>query len=325
MIEVPEIEKHVEATPGTLMSSRFAPFTYEARRDADRPIFHSGPASLALGTAGSDSNHTNVALPRPVAESIESRLVERDATGRSKVSSTGRLSSGGQYSLKTFTIIGRGDELFMLAAEVARVTGYRDSYLLFLRNKKLRKVVTTRTERNDLVRRGLIPFSSRYRPISVVSGRSVFIQFRHRIVDKRPRILRDYYPNRAILDRESFVRSTEVRPKVPISELHHDAFSSYCNNVVQPQVRYLSRRATFLPSWSSSELVTEYSTPSDQTVKSLSPLRNTLPDAVANRRESQRLPSIRELFGTPQDQSTSSMLLDCNHRPSSPRNYCFDL
>jgi len=60
-----------------------------------------------------------------------------------KVTTTGHLSGGCEYSLKTFTVIGHGETLFMLATEVSRLIGYHDSYLFFIRNRKLRKVVTT--------------------------------------------------------------------------------------------------------------------------------------------------------------------------------------
>jgi Chromatin remodelling complex Rsc7/Swp82 subunit len=116
------------------------------------------------------------------AQDDEITSLEIDETGETKVTPLGFLTGGRQYSLQTFPIIGHGEKLFMLATELARLTGYRDSYLLFLRNKNLRKVITTLYEKEDLVSQGVLPPSRRFRKISVVTARSVFMQFGHRVI-----------------------------------------------------------------------------------------------------------------------------------------------
>jgi len=140
-----------------------------------------------------------------------------DTAGETKVTPIGFLAGGREYALKTFTIIGHGDKLFMLATEVARLTGYRDSYLFFLRNRTLRKVVTTQTEKEDLISQEVIPFSYRSRQISVVTARSVFIQFGHRVILGGQRIRDDYYEERARKDHHVEMHANEGR------ELRHQA------------------------------------------------------------------------------------------------------
>ena len=169
-----------------------------------------------------------------------------DAAGEAKVTPTGHLSGGRQYSLKTFTIMSHGDELFMLATEVARLTGYRDSYLLFLRNRKLRKVITTQTERNDLVRRGAIPFSYRYRHISVVTARSVFIQFGHRVITNGQRIRDDYYQKQAVTKKKLLLPITEVQRKatMTITDGNHQKPGMSFGNRVESQVENIPRSET---------------------------------------------------------------------------------
>jgi len=113
--------------------------------------------------------------------------------------------------------------LFMLATEVARLTGYRDSYLFFLRNRTLRKVVTTQTEKEDLISQEVIPFSYRSRQISVVTARSVFVQFGHRVIVNGQRIRDDYYEERARKDHHAEMQVHEGR------ELRHQAAVAAAN------------------------------------------------------------------------------------------------
>ena len=181
-----------------------------------------------------------------------------------QVTPTGHLPAGLEYRLKTFRILGHGDKLYMLARDVSRLTGYRDSYLFFVRNKKLHKLVTTRTERDDLVRRGIIPFSNRYRPIGVVSARSVLKQFGQRVVIDREKSRED---DRAVLQGPVLVPLiTEVQPKatVPIVGYTNQkpGMSSVYNCVVESQVTSIPQWNTILPCRSSPQRPLESQCPS---------------------------------------------------------------
>jgi hypothetical protein len=198
------------------------------------------PGTPSIHCRDPQSLTTSVPLP-PIADCIEDAPIEMDAVGETKVAPTGHLSGGREYSLKTFTIIGHGEKLFMLATQVARLTGYRDSNILFLRNRKLQKVITTETERNDLVRREAIPFSYRYRHISVVTARNVFIQFGHRVIVNGQRIRDDYHEKRAILQEESLPPITKAKRKATISianqEKKNPGMSSFHNRIAESRVK----------------------------------------------------------------------------------------
>jgi hypothetical protein len=163
------------------------------------------------------NNMTPVQIPELVTEGDEGGPMELDPAGEAKVTRSGYLSGGREYAIKTFTITGHGDKLFMLATEVARLTGYRDSYLFFLRNRNLRKVITTQTEKEDLISQEVIPFSYRSRQISVVAARSVFMQFGHRVIANGQRVRDDYYEERARRDHHAETHHNETR------ELRHQA------------------------------------------------------------------------------------------------------
>jgi hypothetical protein len=197
-----------------------------------------------------------------MADCVDINPIEMDTAGETKVDSVGNLSGGRKYSLKTFTIVGHGETLFMLATDVARLTGYRDSYIFFVRNRKLRKVVTTRAERDDLVRREAIRFSHRYRNISVVTARSVFIQFGHRVIINGKRIRDDYYENRAILQEELSPPITEVQPKstTTITNREHrspEMSDRAVETQVETQVKSIPRWKTILPCPTASQRVIE--------------------------------------------------------------------
>jgi Chromatin remodelling complex Rsc7/Swp82 subunit len=229
----PEEQSRIEATPSaSVPPDSIASFTYEntpeldyqpAKRKRGRPAKIRPPVLFAtepntpISTADPQSLVTPTALPQLTAEGDENTPVEIDLAGESKVSPVGYLTEGREYALKTFQIIGHGEKLFMLATEVARLTGYRDSYLFFLRNRTLRKVVTTQTEKEDLISQEVIPFSYRSRQISVVTARSVFVQFGHRVILNGQPVRDDYYEERARKDHHVEMRAAEGR------DLRHQA------------------------------------------------------------------------------------------------------
>jgi hypothetical protein len=224
----------VEATPSASVPPESVPsFTCEntpdfdyppAKRKRGRPAKNRPPVTYTEpSTPGSVAAEPPArvvpppALPSLMADGDENVPVELDAAGESKVTRSGELSGGREYALKIFRVVGHGDKLFMLATEVARLTGYRDSYLFFLRNRNLRKVVTTQTEKEGLISDGVIPYSFRSRQISVVTARSVFIQFGYRVILNGQRVRDDYYEERARKDHSTELHIMEGR------ELRHQA------------------------------------------------------------------------------------------------------
>ncbi len=91
----------------------------------------------------------------------------------------------------------RGDKLFMLATECARVLGYRDSYLLFNKNRSLYKIIANQNEKDDLVSQEILPFSYRSRQIAIVTARSMFRQFGSRVIVSGRRVRDDYWETKA--------------------------------------------------------------------------------------------------------------------------------
>lgn len=122
---------------------------------------------------------------------------EIDEFGEKKVMPNGNLLGGRTYRVRTFLVPNRGDKLFMLATECARVLGYRDSYLLFNKNRSLFKIIASQTEKDDLVNQEILPFSYRSRQIAIVTARSMFRQFGSRVIENGRRVRDDYWENKA--------------------------------------------------------------------------------------------------------------------------------
>ncbi|KAH0603671.1 uncharacterized protein H6S33_007330 [Morchella sextelata] len=122
---------------------------------------------------------------------------EYDEEGDKKVMQTGHLCNGREYKCRTFHVPNRGEKLFMLATECARVLGYRDSYLLFNKNRSLFKIIATQAEKDDLIQQELLPYSYRSRQIAIVTARSMFRQFGSRVIVNGRRVRDDYWESKA--------------------------------------------------------------------------------------------------------------------------------
>lgn len=119
-------------------------------------------------------------------------IVDDDEEGNEKVDALGNLLGGREYRVRTFTIAGRGDRLYMLSTEPARCCGFRDSYLFFAKHPKLYKVLIGEEEKRDLIEREILPSSYKGRNIGVVTARSVFREFGARIIVAGRRVTDDY-------------------------------------------------------------------------------------------------------------------------------------
>ena len=122
---------------------------------------------------------------------------EFDPEGEKKITPTGHALDGREYKMRTFYVPNRGEKLFMLATECARVLGYRDSYLLFNKNRSLHKIIATQAEKDELIQQDILPYSYRSRQIAIVTAKSMFRQFGARVVVNGRRVRDDYWEGKA--------------------------------------------------------------------------------------------------------------------------------
>jgi chromatin structure-remodeling complex protein RSC7 len=119
-------------------------------------------------------------------------VVPGDPEGDTKVNSDGHLQDGREYRVRTFTLLNRGDKLYMLSTEPARCIGFRDSYLFFQKHRLLYKIIIDDDAKRDLIERDILPHSYKGRAIGVVTARSVFREFGAKIVVGGKKVLDDY-------------------------------------------------------------------------------------------------------------------------------------
>lgn len=123
-----------------------------------------------------------------------------DLEGETKVDKMGHLKDGREYRCRTFTVLGRGERLYMLSTEPARCVGFRDSYLFFAKHKRLYKIIIDEEEKRDMIEREIIPHSYKGRAIGIVTARSVFREFGAQIIVGGKRIIDDYEVQKARMD-----------------------------------------------------------------------------------------------------------------------------
>ena len=136
-----------------------------------------------------------------------------DDAGEKKVDSLGYLQGGREYKIRTFMLPGRGQKLFMLATECARCLQYRDSYLLFNKNRSLFKIIASVKEKEELVSHDILPYSYRSRQIAIVTARSMFRQFGSRVIKDGRRVRDDYWEAKAI--KQGFTEQDPAGEKRP--------------------------------------------------------------------------------------------------------------
>lgn len=119
-------------------------------------------------------------------------VLPEDPEGETKVDKLGNLQDERDYRCRTFTVLGRGNRLYMLSTEPARCVGFRDSYLFFTKHRKLYKIIVDDDEKRDMIERDIIPHSYKGRSIGIVTARSVFREFGARIIIGGKRVIDDF-------------------------------------------------------------------------------------------------------------------------------------
>jgi len=138
----------------------------------------------------------------------------------------------------------------MLATECARVLNYRDSYLLFNKNRSLYKIIATYNEKQDLIAQTILPNSYRSRQIAIVAARSMFRQFGARMIVNGRRVRDDYWETKARKqgfseeDLASEKRPGATKQKENVAEAPHSNAASAMNMLAQGEIIYSNAAPT---------------------------------------------------------------------------------
>lgn len=201
------------------------------------------PAKTTIKALPTVRDHTTDQLNPSGDEYIPREI---DEFGEKKVMANGQLLGGRVYRCRTFLVPNRGDKLFMLATECARNLSYRDSYLLFNKNRSLFKIIASQAEKDDLVQQEILPFSYRSRQIAIVTARSMFRQFGSRVIEGGRRVRDDYWETKA--RKQGFTENDLAGEKRPGAAKAREAAEAQ-NNVLlgnpNPEIVYNTASGPF--------------------------------------------------------------------------------
>ncbi|KAJ5561955.1 hypothetical protein N7461_000716 [Penicillium sp. DV-2018c] len=189
-------EHHVASTPFQTpqMQARPLPQSTAGSPPLASPDSKGTPSKSLVKALPTVRDHTSDQLNEEGDEYIPK---EFDEAGELKADPMGYPLGGREYKCRTFRVPLRGRKLFMLATECARVLNYRDSYLLFNKNRSLHKIIASQIEKDDLIAQDILPYSYRSRQIAIVSARSMFRQFGSRVIVNGRRVRDDYWESKA--------------------------------------------------------------------------------------------------------------------------------
>ncbi|KAF9928280.1 hypothetical protein FBU30_002502 [Linnemannia zychae] len=160
------------------------------------------PAAAELQESSEDEeasvNKDDAAVDEATDDDDEEIEGEIEEAGEAKITKEGELLGGREYKCRSFKLPARGDRIYMMSMDAARVLGFRDSYLFFLKNPQLVRVNTTVEERAWMIEKGMLMANFKSKLIAVVTARSLFKSFGYRIIKKGRSRVDDYYESRAI-------------------------------------------------------------------------------------------------------------------------------
>lgn len=196
-----------------------------------RTIIPESPSRASPPRSTPSSNRQVKALPtlrdhttdqlNPEKDEFLPREIDED--GETKITAMGEPLGDRKYTVEAFTLQTRGAKHFMLATRCAQNLQYRDSYLLFHKNRSLYKIVANNAEKEEMIRKGIIPNAYRSRQIAIVTARSMFRQFGSRLVKDGRKVRDDYFEAKS--RKQGFTeddpawakRPGEVKHKEPVS------------------------------------------------------------------------------------------------------------
>ncbi|CAG8438094.1 11239_t:CDS:2 [Acaulospora colombiana] len=154
----------------------------------------------SVNNVGKTKDEKSLDIKEEAAEEVE----VLDEKGEQKITKDGELLGGRKYRVPVFRLDSRGQTVFMCSMEPAKCLGFRDSYLFFSKNPSLKRIAATDQEREWLVANGYLPTNFRNRAITLVSARSIFKLFGHKIVLGGKRRRDDYFESITNYDESNY-------------------------------------------------------------------------------------------------------------------------
>ncbi|KAJ1548102.1 hypothetical protein HK405_004211 [Cladochytrium tenue] len=100
---------------------------------------------------------------------------------------------GRHYRIRAFLLPQHANRLYMMTMDLTKILGLRDSHFFYVKNPGIRRVLASREDKESLLAREMLAPSLRSRPLVIMTARSAFKIFGHRIVLGGRPVRDDYF------------------------------------------------------------------------------------------------------------------------------------
>ncbi|KAH3666726.1 hypothetical protein WICMUC_005543 [Wickerhamomyces mucosus] len=156
-------------------------------------------------------------LKVPIIRKFNSEIIEgkehyseTDFKGETKITENGVLTNGKKFLINTFTLPGRGKELFASGTEVSKFLNCRDAFILYTRYKQLKRQIANEEERKFIDNSSLGLSKLKSRSISYTSVKNLYMVLGAKIVANGLRVVDDYWEDDLIA--QGFTEKDQVSP-----------------------------------------------------------------------------------------------------------------
>ncbi|KAI9343492.1 chromatin remodelling complex Rsc7/Swp82 subunit-domain-containing protein [Obelidium mucronatum] len=125
------------------------------------------------------------------ADSDEDHSIQ-DKAGDAKVSADGEMLGGRILKVRTFRLARHPTRLYVLTLDVARALGFRDSYLLHMKNPQVKRLYASDEDKQVLESMDLLASNFRNRPLGIMAIRTAFKYFGYQLFVRGKPVRDDY-------------------------------------------------------------------------------------------------------------------------------------
>lgn len=118
---------------------------------------------------------------------------EIDPEGEKKVDKNGYLTEGREYKVRCFNLPRNPNKLFVLSGDVSRTLNFRDTYVLYLKNPSLVRIMASPEDREHMREQEVLSTVLKNRSVSITTARSMFRVFGHKCIKKGKPGIDDYW------------------------------------------------------------------------------------------------------------------------------------
>ncbi|KAJ3353999.1 PHD finger protein 10 [Entophlyctis luteolus] len=160
--------------------------------DSNTPREGSPSKQLRLEVPTSPKKDNEIPGPDDPVESDEETTITYDKVGETKITRDGELRGDRKFKCRYFRLARHPTRYYMLTLDVARSLGFRDSYLLHIKNVGMKRLFATDEDKQVLESMDMLSSNFKTRALGIMPTRSVFKMFGHQVVVRGKPVRDDY-------------------------------------------------------------------------------------------------------------------------------------